>query len=119
MTKKHLSQRDVAGLVGWTQSRVAKLLTGRRELGVDDMETLGFAVGLAPTELVRDRGLEFCAEMTPSELRILETIRDAPQPVRDALTTLLGVRAKGAQPDRYAKKPKPLFGKPRKDASGT
>jgi len=28
---------------------------------------------------VRDRGVEFCAEMTPEELRLLEDIRQLPK----------------------------------------
>lgn len=75
MSKKQMSQRDVAGLLQWSQSRVAHLLTGRVELGVDELEGFAFALGLRVTELVRDRGMEFVTEMTPSELRLFEFIR--------------------------------------------
>lgn len=102
MARKHLSQRDVAGLLGWSQSRIAKLMTGRVELGIDDLEGLSFAVGLAPTEVVRDRGLEFCAEMTPTELRLLERYRQSPNAVKDALLTLMDVKVRTAQPERHA-----------------
>ena len=93
METRHLSQRDVAGILGWTQSRVSKNLNARVELGLDDLESLCFAVGITLTEAVRDHGLEFCAEMTPSELRILERIRQLKPDVLQAVMTLIQVNA--------------------------
>lgn len=119
MKIRHLSQRDVAHRLEWDQARVSRLLSGEQELRVDDLGALCFAIGLQPAEAIRDRGLEFYAEMTPTEVRMFERIREAPHEMREALMTLLGVRAKGAQPERYAKKPKPLLGKPRTHASGS
>jgi len=102
MREKALSQRDVAELLKWSQSRVAKLLNARVEMGVDDLEALCFAVGITLTEAVRDRGLEFCAEMTPTELRVLERFRQLQPNVRDAVMTLLDVRAHTPLSERRA-----------------
>lgn len=102
MERKKLSQREVADLLVWSQSRIAKILTGRVELTVDTLEALCFAVGLSLTEAVRDHGMEFCAEMTPTELRILERIRQLPKPVLDAVMTLLQVQANTRLEDRRA-----------------
>jgi transcriptional regulator with XRE-family HTH domain len=86
MARKHLSQRDVAGILDWSQSRVSKNLNAKIELGLDDLEALCFAVGIRLTEAVRDHGLEFCAEMTPTELRVIEKIRSfTPQKLEAAL----------------------------------
>ena len=60
MTRKRLSQRDLAGLLEWSQSRVAHLLTGRVTMTVDDLSALAFAVSLSPLELVRDQGFRVC-----------------------------------------------------------
>jgi transcriptional regulator with XRE-family HTH domain len=110
MTKQRLSQRDVSGLLKWSQSRVAKLLTGRVELGVDDLGALAFAVGISPTEAVRDRGLEFCAELTPTELRMLEHLRLLPPEQRDAFFSIL--RAQPSHlPDRHARPMKKMMAK--------
>jgi transcriptional regulator with XRE-family HTH domain len=110
MDRLDLSQRDVANLLKWSQSKVAHQLTGRVEMSVDDLAELCFALNLNPTEAVRDRGMEFCAEMTPTELRILERIRQLPPPVLAAIMTLLDVRTKTRPEDRHAaatvKKPK-------------
>lgn len=95
MERKKLSQRDVAGLLDWSQSRVAHLLTGRNEISLDDLEGFAFALGLQPTELVRDRGLEFVTEMTPTEFRVHEKIRTLTPDQRAALLTVLHL----AQPD--------------------
>jgi len=102
MERNKLTQREVADLLGWSQSRVAKLLTGRVGLDLDDLESLCFAIGLSVTEAVRDHGLEFCAEMTPTELRILDRIRQLPRPVLDAVMTLLDIKQKTNAPERHA-----------------
>lgn len=102
MTRLELSQRDVAGLLGWSQSKVAHILTGHVVLSVDDLADFCFALGIRITEAVRDRGLQFCAEMTPSEFRTLEKIRQLPPPVLDAVMTLLDVKKKTNAPERHA-----------------
>jgi transcriptional regulator with XRE-family HTH domain len=93
MKRKNMSQRDVAGLLDWSQSRVAHMLTGRVEIGVDDLAGFAFALGVSVTELVRDQGMEFCADMTPTELRIHDTIRALSVEQRAALLTLLNIRS--------------------------
>ena len=106
MTRLQLSQRDVAGLLGWSQSKVAHILTGHVVLSVDDLADFCFALGLRVTEAVRDRGLQFCAEMTPSELRTLEKMRQLPATVLDAVMTLLDVKKQTNAPERYARRVK-------------
>jgi predicted XRE-type DNA-binding protein len=106
MSKQDMSQRDIAGILAWPQSRVAHLLTGRVEMSVDDLAEFGQAVSLAPTELVRDRGMEFCAEMSPSEMRFLERLRQLTQVQRDGLMQLLNITAMTQAHERRAAPPK-------------
>lgn len=101
MNKNDLSQQSVADLLRWTQSRVAQKLTGRTPITVDELEALCFAIGISPTEMVRDRGVEFCAEMSPTELRCLENLRTIPADERDAIYVLL--RAKTTEIQRHAR----------------
>lgn len=72
----------------WTQSRIGKVLNGAVELRVDDVEAIARVAGIFLSEAVRDRGLEFYAEMTPLELRVLERIRQKPTTL-NALLVLL------------------------------
>ncbi len=102
MHRRHLSQVDLASLIGWTQSKVSKVLHGETELTVDDLESLCFGVDLRVTETVRDPGLEFCAELTPHELRVIEELRRHAGTV-DALMQLLRIPAPPA-PRALAKK---------------
>lgn len=81
--RKHLSERDLAGMLNWSQSKVAQKLSGRTPMTLDEFDALCFALSLSPTEAVRDRGLEFCADMTPTELRILEVYRAMPKDTRE------------------------------------
>lgn len=87
-SRRHLSERDIGQLLNWSQSKVAQKFNGRTPITLEELEGLAFVLSIAPTELVRDQGLEFCAEMTPTELRILERIRQLPP---DALQGLLGL----------------------------
>ena len=79
---RDISQRDLAdalsrkGLEIWTQSRVGKILTGRVALCVDDVEAFANALGLDLVEVVRDRGREFCADLTPSQMKLITIVRD-------------------------------------------
>lgn len=92
MQRLKLSQRDLAGILKWPQSKVAHLLTGRVGMLVDDLDGFSFALNLSATEIVRDRGMEFCAEMTPSELRIHERLRALPPERLAALMSLLDIK---------------------------
>lgn len=104
MKRQKMSQRDIAGLLRWSQSRVAHILTGRVEMGVQDLEGFGFALGLSLPELVRDRGMEFCAEMTPTEFRFHERVRALTQEQRDAILTVVGIKRDDM---RSASQPRP------------
>jgi len=117
LAAEHISQRDIGSALGCSQSCVGKILTGRTALSVDDVEKLCQLVHLSPVEAFRDPGLEFVADMTPTELRILERFRQLPATTKAAILELLNVKAPTG-PDRYARapKPKPLLGKARRDA---
>lgn len=102
MAVKDMSQRDVAGILTWSQSRVAHLLNGRVEMSIDDLAEFAQALGLSPTEVVRDRGMEFVAEMTPSEMRFLERLRQLTQLQRDGLMVLLHITTTTQAQERRA-----------------
>ena len=112
--RRKLSERDIAGFVQWSQSKVAYKFSGRTPITLDELETLCFALSLQPTEAVRDRGMEFVADLTPTELRMLELIRQLPRPAYDGLLQFLQVgptsdiEPRGATPKRSG------YGKPRK-----
>lgn len=88
MTERKISQRELAGLLKCSQGRVAKLLNGGVNLRLNDVGTLTEAVGITVVEALRDRGLEFYAELTPCEVRILERLRRRPAALQGALLML-------------------------------
>lgn len=104
--RRALSERDIAGMLNWSHSKLASKMNGRTDITLDELDALCFALGVQPTEAVRDRGLEFCAEMTPTELRLLEQIRRLPKPTYDVLLHFLRsqqsaeVEKRGATPRR-------------------
>lgn len=78
LESRDISQRDLSERLKCSQGRVAKLLNGRVELRLDDVAEMAHVIGLPLTEVLRDRGLEFYAEMTPTEVRIIERLRQRP-----------------------------------------
>jgi len=115
LDKRKLSYNDVAGFLKWSHSKVTKKLTQRTMIDCDELEALCFAAGISPTEAVRDRGLEFVADMTPTELRLLELIRKLPKPAHDGLLHFLQVDTRESQIESRGATPKrSLYGKPRR-----
>ena len=103
MKRQRLVQRDLAGLVNWSQSKVAKVLGGHVVLSVEDLCTLCFALNISVVEVLRDKGMEFCADMTPTELRIHERIRGLPSDMQMAVMKVLHITE--AEPRRALPKP--------------
>jgi transcriptional regulator with XRE-family HTH domain len=85
---KGVTTREIAEHLNWSQSRVAKLLAGRVEMTLDKLEALCGAIGLRPTEAVRDKGMEFAAEMSPTEFRIVQRMQQEPH-FRDLFLLIL------------------------------
>jgi transcriptional regulator with XRE-family HTH domain len=104
MAEKRYTQRDVAGLTGWSQSRIAKVLSGRTAVDIDELGAFCAALGMSPVETVRDPGLEFVADLTPYELRVLERFRAIDPKLQEAVATILNVK-KPTTPQRYATDP--------------
>lgn len=73
----------------WHIQRMSKLMNGRLNLRVEDLVLICKAAGISLVEIVREPGREFVSDVTPSELRLLEAIRDHPQLV-PAILQLLG-----------------------------
>lgn len=114
LRSRDISQRELADALTkstgdyWTQSRVGKVLNGNVELRVDDADAIAKVAGIFLSEAVRDRGLEFYAEMTPTELRVLERLRREPD-ILDGVLILLRLRPGPRPPERPAK---PKRGRP-------
>lgn len=95
-----VTQRDICGQLKWSQAKVAQKLTGRTPWTLDELDSLCFIAGIPATEAVRDRGLEFCAEMTPSEMRLLEVWRKMSQADRDAYFQIMTGKATGGKTEQ-------------------
>lgn len=107
-----LSEADIAEFCGWHKSKVAHKLAGRTDITLEELELLCGAMKLPISEAVRDRGLEFYAEVTPTELRLIETWRMMPEPIRGSFLLLMNVQPRDIE--RRGVTPKrSLYGKPR------
>lgn len=119
MADLDMSQRELSEVLSsqtqetWSQSRVLKVLNGHVELRVEDVNAIAGVVGISLCEAVRDPGMEFYAEMTPTELRLFQVLRRKPSQL-DAMMTLLGVPRPASErpPDVLTMPPKPKRGRP-------
>jgi len=50
---RHLSQEDLAALLGWTRNMIANIESGRREISVAEFIVLAGALEIAPEVLFR------------------------------------------------------------------
>ncbi len=91
MRDKKITQPDLAGMLSCSQSKVSKILTSAALLKVDTLGDLCQMVGIRVTEAVRDSGLEFVAEMTPTELRIFQHVQGMSERERHGLELLFGI----------------------------
>jgi hypothetical protein len=92
---KKISQRRIAQWLSertgeeWSQTSVQRVLAGGVRLLVDDLFLLAELAQISPTELVREPGKEFVADLTPSELRLVLAVRDRPK-MLDAVLAIVG-----------------------------
>ena len=63
----------------WSQSKVHKILTGQVEFSLTDCVAFARILDLSIPELMREPGREYVGDLTPSEFRVLETIRERPE----------------------------------------
>lgn len=119
MERQRLSTRDVAGILSWSQSRVQKIVAGRVELCVDDLEALCFAMNLSLPEVLRDHGMEWIAEVSPTELRFIERLRQLDQNTRDTFLRFIEVKIESARRHASPIKPHNKIGKGRALARDT
>jgi transcriptional regulator with XRE-family HTH domain len=96
MKAQGVSQRALAERLNCSQGRVAKILKGRIRLTVEDLEEVAAAVGLQLVETIRNRGVEFFAELTPTELRVIELMREHPH-IQRAFADLLDAAVTSAR----------------------
>lgn len=116
MQARGLSQRDVALLITeqtgerWNQADVQKIVSGYIELKMNDLAAIADAIGITLCEAVRDPGREYVADLTPSEVRLLQRLQRRPE-MLDAIMTLLNMPPSDHMP-RTVLGPKPKRGRP-------
>lgn len=104
-----MAQVDLANLLNWTPGKTSKILNANVPLLVDVLDDLCFATGITIVEAVRDHGLEFVADLTPTELRVLERFRQLKPQEQDAMLTVFAVNRNTRLQERRALPPRPVF----------
>jgi transcriptional regulator with XRE-family HTH domain len=88
----------------WREAHLSRILNGHIGLQLDDFAAMVDAAGFSMVELVREPGREFVADLTPSEMRILNAIRENLE-LRDAFLRMVDFVEKTVPPKRKPHKP--------------
>jgi transcriptional regulator with XRE-family HTH domain len=97
LTRRKISQRILAQRLSrntgeeWSQSKVHKILTGQVQLLVDDMELIAAEAGLNLVEIIREPGRELVADLTPTEMRLIVSMREHPKFMHSMAETLRSI----------------------------
>lgn len=106
LAHRKISQRALAARLyrttgeEWSQSKVHKILTGQVELKVDDLSLMAAEAGLSLVELVREPGRELVADMTPTEMRIVNAMRESPRFMELMAASVKTLEEYGVKPGR-------------------
>lgn len=95
LAHRKISQREAADRATlrtgeqWSQGKVWKILNGTVELGVEELAVLAEVAGINLVELFREKGRDLLADLTPTELAIVQALRERPE-LGPALQAILG-----------------------------
>ncbi len=85
---KRLSQRELGENLGWSQSKVAKVFTGR--VGLDlDVDAMCHALDISIVDAIQEASPNASSVGTPMELQLLQRIRQRGSDCLAALFVLL------------------------------
>lgn len=99
--QKGISQKALAELCGWAQSRVGNYESGSRTIGIDDAISLAGALKIPPADLIF--GPEAAETwITPRHRRLIDLFDQLPESEQDRMIDLFQVRLK--EIDEYVEK---------------
>lgn len=99
--QKGLSQKKLADLCGWAQSRIGNYESGSRSIGIDDAITMADALGISAVELVFGEDITE-SWLSPKHRKLLALYNQLPESEQDRMFDLFQVRLK--ELDEYVEK---------------
>lgn len=99
--QKGLSQKKLADLCGWAQSRIGNYESGSRSIGIDDAITMADALGISAVELVFGEDITE-SWLSPKQRKLLALYNQLPDSEQDRMFDLFQVRLK--ELDEYVEK---------------
>ncbi|EIX9031719.1 MULTISPECIES: helix-turn-helix domain-containing protein [Klebsiella] len=99
--QRGLSQKALAEICGWAQSRVGNYESASRTIGIDDAVALAKALKMSPSELIfgEDSTQEW---LTPQHRRLISLFDQLPESEQERMIDLFQVRLK--EIDDYVEK---------------
>lgn len=91
--EKGISQKKLADLCGWVQSRIGNYESGSRNIGIDDAITIANALGISPVELVFGEDVTE-TWLTPKHRKLIALYDQLPESEQDRMYDLFQVRLK-------------------------
>lgn len=99
--QRGISQKTLAELCGWAQSRVGNYESASRTIGIDDAVALAKALKMSPSELIF--GADSTQEwLTPQHRRLISLFDQLPESEQERMIDLFELRLK--ELDDYVEK---------------
>lgn len=100
--RRGISQKTLAELCGWAQSRIGNYESGARSIGADDALTLSKELFLSPAELMFGEPDELPLTISEKEKELLQLFNQLPEPEQDRMIDIFQVRLE--EIDEYVEK---------------
>lgn len=83
-----ITQRDFAALFGKTQAWLEKILQGENHVRLEDLDVVAGVLRTTASDLLRQTDERYQVDCSPTEIRILEAMRQSPDVARGVLLIL-------------------------------
>lgn len=100
--KRGISQKTLAEMCGWVQSRIGNYESGARSIGADDALVLSKHLNLTPAELMFGEGSASSNWLTEKEKELIQLFKQLPESEQDRMIDLFHLRLR--EIDEYVEK---------------
>lgn len=101
--RRGISQKTLAEMCGWAQSRIGNYESGARGVGADDAKVLSKALDMPPAEIMfGEQSSSLDILLSEKERKLIELFKQLPESDQDKMIDLFRIRLK--EIDDYVEK---------------
>lgn len=97
LEQRGLKQKELRG--DHTEGWISNIMTARRGVGLEDLESIANILNIPPAELIRDP-MNTTLELTPNEIRLVQAFRALSGHEQNAVLTMATLRQRSGKAGR-------------------